>query len=109
EQVERLAYHALRGESWAQAVGYLQQAGLKAQARSAHREAVAGLGQALAALEHLPNNRDTSAQALELRLTLATSLMPFRDYSRIFDHLRTAETLARTLEDRRRLGRAACY
>jgi predicted ATPase/class 3 adenylate cyclase len=40
EQVERLAHHALRGEVWAKAVGYLRQAGLRAVARSAHREAM---------------------------------------------------------------------
>src|SRR5438309_6497526 len=39
EQVERLAHHALRGEVWAKALVYCQQAGEKALARSAHREA----------------------------------------------------------------------
>src|SRR5207237_82609 len=39
EHVERLAYHAERGELWEQAVTYLRQAGLKASARSANREA----------------------------------------------------------------------
>ena len=41
EQVERLAHHALRGEVWDKAVAYCRQAGEKAMARSAHREAVA--------------------------------------------------------------------
>jgi class 3 adenylate cyclase len=36
EHVERLAYHALRGEVWGKAVTYSRQAGLKAVARSAH-------------------------------------------------------------------------
>src|SRR5262249_18451486 len=40
EQVERLAHHALRGEVWDKAVAYCRQAGEKAMARSAHREAV---------------------------------------------------------------------
>ena len=50
EQVERLAHHALRGEDWEKAVTYLQQAGAKALARSAHREAVRCFEEALTAL-----------------------------------------------------------
>src|SRR5206468_11210440 len=51
DQVERLAHHALRGEVWDKAVAYFRQAGDKAVARSAGREAVACLGPALVALE----------------------------------------------------------
>src|SRR5262245_63767168 len=43
EQAERLAHHALRGEMWEKAVTYLRQAGLRAMARGAYREAVAHL------------------------------------------------------------------
>src|SRR4029077_9462665 len=49
EQVERLAHHALRGEVWDKALAYLRQAGEKALARSAHREAVGSFEQALSA------------------------------------------------------------
>jgi class 3 adenylate cyclase len=51
EQSERLAHHALRGELWEKAVSYLRQAGLRAMARGAHREAVPYLEQALGTLE----------------------------------------------------------
>jgi predicted ATPase len=44
EQVERLAHHALRGEVWDKALTYCRQAGEKAMARSAHREAAYGSG-----------------------------------------------------------------
>ena len=54
EQVERLAHHALRGELWAKALAYCRQAGEKAMARSAHREAVGYFEQALSVLPHLP-------------------------------------------------------
>ena len=50
EQVERLAHHALRGEVWDKALAYCRQAGEKAMARSAHREAVEYFEQALSAL-----------------------------------------------------------
>src|SRR6516225_4268507 len=59
EQSERLAHHALRGELWEKAVAYLRQAGLRAMARGANHEAVAHLEQALGALSHLPETRQT--------------------------------------------------
>ena len=50
EQVERLAHHALRSEVWDKALTYCRQAGEKAMARSAYREAVGYFEQALSAL-----------------------------------------------------------
>jgi predicted ATPase len=77
EQVERLAHHALRGEVWDKALMYCRQAGEKAMARSAHCEAVVYYEQALDALQHLPTQHDTRAQAIDLRLALCLSLSPF--------------------------------
>src|SRR5262249_3037771 len=56
EQVERLAHHAVRGEVWAKAVTYCQQAGARAYDRAAFREALAAFEQALQALAHLPED-----------------------------------------------------
>jgi len=50
EQVDRLAHHAVRGEVWDKALTYCRQAGARAAARSAYREAVGCFEQALAAL-----------------------------------------------------------
>jgi predicted ATPase len=74
EHVERLAHHAVRGEVWDKAVTYLRQAGTKAFARSANQEAVAHLEQALTALTHLSETRETRAQAVDVRLRLRNSL-----------------------------------
>jgi predicted ATPase len=76
EQMERLAYHALRGEVWAKALVYCRQAGEKALARSAYREAVAACEQALSVLPHLPDQRITREQAIDLRLALYLALRP---------------------------------
>src|SRR5262249_32984032 len=46
EQVDRLAHHALRGEVWDKALAYCREAGAKAFAHSAFREAVAYFEQA---------------------------------------------------------------
>ena len=75
EQVERLAHHALRGEVWDKALAYCRQAGEKALARSAYREAVGCFEQALSALPHLPETRDTREQAIDLRLALRSALL----------------------------------
>ena len=37
DQVERLAHHAVRGEAWEKAIGYLRQAGAKATSRAGNR------------------------------------------------------------------------
>jgi class 3 adenylate cyclase len=103
EQVERLAHHALRGEVWDQALAYCQQAGEKAMARSAHREAVGSFEQALSALPHLPEQRHTREQAIDLRLALHNALLPSGDSGRILAYLREAEALAVGLDDSRRL------
>ena len=109
EQVERLAHHALRGEVWAKALAYCRQAGEKAMARSAHREAVGYFEQALSALPHLPETRDTCEQAIDLRLALRTALFPSGDFGRILVCLREAEALAAALDDPRRLGQILLF
>jgi predicted ATPase len=59
EHVERLAQHAFRGEVWGEAVAYCRQAGAKASAHSAYREAIASFEQALGALRQLPETKAT--------------------------------------------------
>jgi tetratricopeptide (TPR) repeat protein len=109
EHVERLADHAFRGEVWEKAVTYLRQAGAKAFARSANREAVAYIEQALTALQHLPETREELEQAIDLRFDLRTALFPLGEFERIFACLREAEGLARSLDDHRRLGQLSVY
>jgi predicted ATPase/class 3 adenylate cyclase len=107
EQVEPLAHHALRGEVWDKALVYSRQAGEKAMARSAHHEAVRSFEQALSALSHLPEQRDTQEQALDLQLALRSALWPIGDFERSLACLRQAESLAATLDDPRRLGQVS--
>jgi class 3 adenylate cyclase/tetratricopeptide (TPR) repeat protein len=109
DQVERLAYHALRGEVWDKALVYCRQAGEKAMVRSAYREAVGYFEPALSALTHLPEQRDTRAQAIDLRLALRSALQPSGDFGRILACLREAEALAAALDDPRRLGQVSLF
>jgi tetratricopeptide (TPR) repeat protein len=109
DQVERLAQHALRGEVWDKALAYCRQAGEKALARSAHREAVGYFEQALAALPRLPESRATREQAIDLRFALRTALGPSGDLGRILALLREAEALAVALDDPPRLGQVSRF
>jgi tetratricopeptide (TPR) repeat protein len=109
DQVERLAHHALRGEVWDKAVTYCQQAGVEADDRAAFREALAHFEQALQALAHLPENDDTRALAIDLRLALDRPLNPLGEYKRCLVLLREAEALARALDDQGRLGWVLTY
>jgi class 3 adenylate cyclase/tetratricopeptide (TPR) repeat protein len=109
EQVERLTHHALRGEVWGKALTYSRQAGEKAMARSAYREAVGYFEQALSAFPHLPETHDTREQAIDLRLALRSALSPSGDSGRILACLREAEALAVALNDPRRLGEVLLY
>jgi class 3 adenylate cyclase/tetratricopeptide (TPR) repeat protein len=109
EQVERLAHHALRGKVWDKALVYSRQAGEKALARSAHREAVGYFEQALGALPQLSEQHDTREQAIDLRLALRSALYPSGDAGRILAVLREAEFLAEALNDHHRLGQVSDF
>ena len=109
EQVERLAYHAVRGEVWDKAMAYCRQAAAKAMARSAYREAVVYIEQALGTLEHLPESRAEPEQAFDLRLELRNALWPLGQFRKILEILHEADAFAARLDDPRRLGRVAVY
>ncbi len=102
--VELLAYHFGRGQVWDKAATYQRQAAAKAQARSAHREALACLEEALEALRHLPETPETREQNIDVRLELRGSLYPLGEFEKMRGYLREAETMASAISDSRRLG-----
>jgi tetratricopeptide (TPR) repeat protein len=106
EHSERLAHHALRGELWET---YLRQAGLRAMARAANREAVAHLEQALDALRPLPESQAAMELTTDIRIDLGTALVPLGEWSRGGEQFSEAEVLARKLGDRQRLARIATF
>jgi predicted ATPase len=109
EQIERLAHHSVRAEEWDKGVRYSREAGQKAVARSAHREAVSCLEQALGALRHLPQSPETREQAIDLRFDLQVPLIGLGEIERLLDCLREAERLAGALGDPHRMGRVAAH
>jgi class 3 adenylate cyclase/tetratricopeptide (TPR) repeat protein len=109
EHVERLAHHALRGGLRERAVEFLRQAGAKAAARSAHREAVGFFEQALEILEADGPRGQALETAVDLVFDLRASLAPLGEFTRTLDHLRRAAVQAEALGDRRRLGWVSAY
>ena len=106
EQVERLAHHALRGEVWDKALTYCRQAGEKALARSAHREAV---GSSSRRSVPFCICRSSAIRRAGHRppAGLRTALLPVWRLGRILAVLREAESLAVALDDPRRLGQVS--
>src|SRR2546427_218318 len=102
--VELVAYHFGRGQVWNKASMYLRQAGAKAQRRSAHREALACLEEALQALRHLPETPETREQQIDVLLELRGSLYPLGEFEKMLGYLREAEAMASAISDSRRLG-----
>ena len=82
EHIEQLAYHAFRGELWDKATSYLRQAGIKAAGRSGYSEARGHFEDALGALAHLPDTRETKVQGIDLRLDARAALAPLGNTAR---------------------------
>jgi class 3 adenylate cyclase/predicted ATPase len=80
EQFELLGHHASRAELWGKAVTYLHDAGRKATARSAYKEAASYFAQALDALKRLPESRQTLEQAINIRVDLGPILIAMKGY-----------------------------
>ena len=109
EHIEQLAHHAGRGQLQEKAVDYLRQAGLKAAARSALRDARTWFEQALGVLAALPDSHSTMDQAFEIRLELRTVLAQLGEIRLALERLREAEALAERLNDDRRRGRVCAF
>jgi len=107
ERVEILAHHAVQGEHWDRALGYLRQAAARAYERSAYRSAVAHLDQAIRALAHLPAGRASTELAIDLRLEQRNPLLALGALDRMLASMRESEPLAASLEDDPRRARVA--
>jgi class 3 adenylate cyclase/tetratricopeptide (TPR) repeat protein len=98
EHVEMLAHHAFRGGLPVKAVKYLRQAGAKAVARSASREAVAFFEQALGLLGEMPETEQAVSEALDIRIALGPALIGIKGGSSV--EVEASYTHARDLVDR---------
>jgi class 3 adenylate cyclase/predicted ATPase len=101
EHIERLAHHASRGELWDKAVEYLHQAGRKAATRSATQEAIAYFEQALGALKYIPESRQTTEKAVDIRVDLGPALIAKGGFAstEVEENYTRARELCERLED----------
>ena len=101
EQIELLAHHALRGALAEKAVRYLRQAGERAAARSANREAVQYFEQALGVIGELPPSRQTRIDELDIRIGLGPALIATKGSTaqEVETSYRDAMALADDLQD----------
>jgi class 3 adenylate cyclase/tetratricopeptide (TPR) repeat protein len=108
EHVERLAHHALHAELWKKAATYATRAGTRATELSAAAAGKTHFEAALEALSHLPERRETIAQAVELRCLLSGPYYALADregYLRVMeDALGAAERLGEPAPLARVLG-----
>ncbi len=109
EQVDRLAYHAVRGEAWDKAVLYLKQGAEKAAGRSAHRAAVRYMEDALVALTRVVPTAETTRQAIDFRFAIRNWLFALGEHTRIRAHLEEAQRLAQASQDTDRLAWTRVY
>jgi len=105
EHVELLAHHALRGQVRDMAVKYLRQAGDRAIARSANREASTFFEQALGVLAELPETPETLAETADVRIALGPALIATKGSGspQVEASYRQARALAKRLGDATRL------
>jgi tetratricopeptide (TPR) repeat protein len=104
EHVERLAHHALLGQTWDKAATYQFRAAVKAVARFANRDAAARFSDALQALDRLPVTDEIQKRRIDVRLELWRAHFSIGAMHEIPEDLREAEELANQRGDRQRLG-----
>ena len=80
EQVEQLAHHAVRGETWDRAVTYLYEAGTKAFKRSSNAEAIAYFRQGLELIERLPPGAERKQKELRFLLAVGPAVQVTRGF-----------------------------
>ena len=108
DHAEALAHHALRGERWDQAVRWLRLAAQQAAARSAYRESLQLLEQALRAHAQSAGERDARVE-IDLRIAMRAPLIALGQFDRIITVLRGAEAIANARGDAESRARVAVY
>ncbi len=109
EQAETLVYHAARGEMWEELIDAARVAGRRAASRSAYAEASRFFNQAVEACGRLPHSSEALASEIDLRFELRNSLFPTAGIAQSLDNSMRAESLARQLGNRHRLGWATAF
>ena len=103
--LETLGVHYRLGETWNKAAGYLERAGRAAAAKSAHRSAATAYGEAIDAVNHLPDSEERRARACDLHFSRAYSFGWSGAIDDSLEEHRRSLAMAESLGDSSRLQR----
>lgn len=109
DRIDLLAHHTLRAHDWTRALRYLQQAAERAAERSAPREVVRLLDEALAVLEQLPAADRSAEREVSIRLSMAFPLVQLGDLARTAREVAHLERLESGCADRQLKGRLTVF
>ena len=109
ERVELLAHHALSAERWDEAIVHLQHAAERAFERSAMREAVRLLDEALRIVGQASAAVNAIQTETDLRLALRGPLVALGNVRRVGEELRRADALTAGADDPVRRCRVLVY
>ncbi|WP_448205989.1 ATP-binding protein [Azospirillum sp. sgz302134] len=105
-RIELMAHHAFLAEDWAAACAYGRRAGQRAEERCKHADAGRFYGNALKALDHLPETRRNAQRRIDLWIAVPRILLP-QGGRGAGDLLEKARALAESFGDRGRCARAS--
>lgn len=109
DHVEKMADHALGAERWEEAVPLCLEAADRATDRSAYGIAARALGQAVRALEALPETDERLRQAIDIRTRMRPALEGCGEFRQAFARLDEARLLALRLKDDHRLAQVLLH
>ena len=109
EHAELLGHHAVNGELWERAVGYLREAGARAMSRSEYAEAMEFYKESLLAAGRLAEGPNRIKQEIDIRFELRNVLWAVGRLAEGLEYLHEAEPFAIALGDRKRLARLAAH
>jgi class 3 adenylate cyclase/tetratricopeptide (TPR) repeat protein len=109
DHIEELARHAWHGGIWDKAVSYSFAAGKKSFDRSAHKETVQHLEQALKALPHVPENEETRLLGIEVRFLLRYALLNLGEIPRVGELLDQMGPLITSVDVAQRTGQFEAF
>ena len=98
DHAEELARHALQGHIWDKALNYAFEAGKKAFERSAHRESVQHLEDALKALQNIGERGDNRRLGVDVRFLLRSALLNLGEIERVGEVLGQTRPLVQALD-----------
>ncbi|WP_431861056.1 ATP-binding protein [Azospirillum sp.] len=105
-RMELMAHHAFQAEVWPAAYAFGRAAGRRAEQRSKLEDASRHYGNALAAVDRMPDTHRNTLRRIDMSIALPRALLP-RGVTGVDDHLKRALALSDAADDHIRFARAS--